>query len=122
MVLELFSARENNLCEMGILKVYANQYQDYIKNICSYLFKWYHNGSKLFPYRGPILCHHWNNRIFLYIYKYIYLSNISQTSAGNKVVDQSDVVGASPVGAASSTSSLSTTTGNWRQLIGKRQL
>ena len=35
-------------------------------------------------------------------------SNISRTLLGNKVVDNSDVVGASPVGAAPTTSSLST--------------
>ena len=36
------------------------------------------------------------------------VSNISRTLVGNKIVDHSDVVGASPVGAAPSTSSLST--------------
>ena len=35
-------------------------------------------------------------------------SNISRTIAGNKIVDHSDVVGASPVGAAPTTSSFST--------------
>ena len=35
-------------------------------------------------------------------------SNISGTLVGNKVVDNSDVVGASPVGAAPTTSSFST--------------
>ena len=35
-------------------------------------------------------------------------SNISHTFVGNKIVDNSDVVGASPVGAAPTTSSLST--------------
>ena len=35
-------------------------------------------------------------------------SNISRTLVGNKIVDNSDVVGASPVGAAPSTSSFST--------------
>ena len=35
-------------------------------------------------------------------------SNISHTSVGNKIVDNSDVVGASPVGAAPTTSSFST--------------
>ena len=35
-------------------------------------------------------------------------SNISRTLLGNKIVDNSDVVGASPVGAAPTTSSLST--------------
>ena len=35
-------------------------------------------------------------------------SNISRTLAGNKIVDNSDVVGASPVGAAPTASSFST--------------
>ena len=35
-------------------------------------------------------------------------SNISSTLVGNKIVDNSDVVGASPVGAAPTTSSFST--------------
>ena len=35
-------------------------------------------------------------------------SNISPTLVGNKIVDNSDVVGASPVGAAPTTSSFST--------------
>ena len=35
-------------------------------------------------------------------------SNISRTLLGNKIVDNSDVVGASPVGAAPTTSSFST--------------
>ena len=35
-------------------------------------------------------------------------SNISCTLVGNKIVDNSDVVGASPVGAAPTTSSFST--------------
>ena len=35
-------------------------------------------------------------------------SNISHTLTGNKIVDNSDVVGASPVGAAPTTSSFST--------------
>ena len=36
------------------------------------------------------------------------VSNISHTLVGNKIVDHSDVVGASPVGAAPTTSSFST--------------
>ena len=35
-------------------------------------------------------------------------ANISSTFVGNKIVDNSDVIGASPVGAAPTTSSLST--------------
>ena len=40
--------------------------------------------------------------------RYRKTSNISRTLVGNKIVDQSDVVGASPVGAAPTTSSFST--------------
>ena len=39
---------------------------------------------------------------------YSQTSNISGTFVDNKIVDQSDVVGASPVGAAPTTSSFST--------------
>ena len=40
--------------------------------------------------------------------KYRQITNISRTLVGNKIVDHSDVVGASPVGAAPTTSSFST--------------
>ena len=40
--------------------------------------------------------------------KYRKTSSISRTLLGNKIVDNSDVVGASPVGAAPTTSSFST--------------
>ena len=39
---------------------------------------------------------------------YLKTSNISPTLVGNKIVDHSDVVGASPVGAAPTTFSFST--------------
>ena len=39
---------------------------------------------------------------------YCQVSNIRRTLEGNKIVDHSDVVGASPVGAAPTTSSFST--------------
>ena len=42
------------------------------------------------------------------IYSYRETSNIRRTLVGNKIVDHSDVVGASPVGAAPTTSSFST--------------
>ena len=48
-----------------------------------------------------------NEQIIHYeIYRQV--SNIRRTLAGNKIDDHSDVVGASPVGAAPTTSSLST--------------
>ena len=40
--------------------------------------------------------------------EYRQVSNIRRTLIGNKIVDHSDVVGASPVGAAPTTSSFST--------------
>ena len=50
-----------------------------------------------------------NQPIFLLgISNYRKTSNIRRTLAGNKIVDHSDVVGASPVGAAPTTSSFST--------------
>ena len=45
-------------------------------------------------------------QILIYIYRKT--SNISHTFVGNKIVDNSDVVGASPAGAAPTTSSFST--------------
>ena len=39
--------------------------------------------------------------------KYRQVSNISRTLAGNNIVDHSDVIGAAPVGAATTTSSFS---------------
>ena len=44
----------------------------------------------------------------LSIMTYRQTSNISRTLGGNKIFDHSDVVGASPVGAAKTTSSFST--------------
>ena len=43
-----------------------------------------------------------------YLLMYRITSNISCTLVGNEIVDHSDVVGASPVGAAPTTSSFST--------------
>ena len=42
------------------------------------------------------------------LYNYRQVSNIRHTLAGNEIIDHSDVVGASPVGAAPTTSSFST--------------
>ena len=47
-------------------------------------------------------------RRFLYDYSYCQTFNISRTLISNKIVGHSDVVGASPVGAAPTTSSFST--------------
>ena len=44
----------------------------------------------------------------LYMFDYRLLSKIRRTLVGNQIVDYSDVVGASPVGAAPTTSSFST--------------
>ena len=45
---------------------------------------------------------------FWWQFHYLQTSNIRRTIVGNKTVDHSDVVGASPVGAAPTTSSFST--------------
>ena len=50
----------------------------------------------------------WLRRWRLGMDEYHKTSNISPTLVGNKIVDNSDVVGASPVGAAPTTSSFST--------------
>ena len=44
----------------------------------------------------------------LWVYDYRQTSNISGTLVGNKIIDHSEVVEASPVGAAPTTSSFST--------------
>ena len=46
--------------------------------------------------------------VFALVYNYRKVSNIRRTLVGNKIVDHSDVVGASPVGAAPTTSSFLT--------------
>ena len=46
--------------------------------------------------------------ITLAYYTYRKVSNIRRTLVGNEIVDHSDVIGASPVGAAPTTSSFST--------------
>ena len=46
--------------------------------------------------------------VALSYWMYRQVSNIRRTLDGNKIVDHSDVAGASPVGAAPTTSSLST--------------
>ena len=58
---------------------------------------------------------------YIIIYTYYQISNI-RSIVDNKVVDHSDVVAASPVGAAPTTSSFSTWLDTWLQWIGQRQL
>ena len=48
------------------------------------------------------------SRIMVHVIVYRKVSYIRRTLVGNKIVDHSDVVGASPVGAAPTTSSFST--------------
>ena len=50
---------------------------------------------------------YYENVCVLHIAIYRQTSNVSRTLIGNKIVDDLHVVGASPVGAASTTSSLS---------------
>ena len=51
---------------------------------------------------------HWPLVDGVVIFNYRQVSNISCTFVGNQIVDYSDVVGASPVGAAPATSSFTT--------------
>ena len=58
---------------------------------------------------GPMYLLHGQRTMFHEILcDYHKVSNIRRTLVGNKIVDHSDVVGASPVGAAPTTSSFST--------------
>ena len=57
----------------------------------------------------PDLCHPLDMALHVLSHnEYCLVSNIRRTLVGNKSVDHSDVVGASPVGAAPTTSSFST--------------
>ena len=56
----------------------------------------------------------------VHILCYRKVSNTRRTLAGNKIVDHSDVIGASPVGAAPTTSHSQLSA--WLQWIGQRQL
>ena len=66
--------------------------------------------------------------VYLYLFlcgnncemNYRQVSNIRRTLVGNEIVDHSDIVGASPVGAAPTTSSSRLNT--WLQWIGQKQL
>ena len=72
----------------------------------------FEKGSPRFLYTGtqlqlPIV--HVNSSLYLFDYSmYRQVSNTRRTLVGNQIVDHSDVVGASPVGAAPTTSSFST--------------
>ena len=56
----------------------------------------------------PLMWYVTNLYIQYHFVAYRKLSNIRRTLVANKIVDHSDVVGASPVGAAPTTSSFST--------------
>ena len=65
---------------------------------------WLHESQELYMNVRLLACH----IIPIKHRTYRKTSNIRRTLAGNKIVDHSDVVGASPVGAAPTTSSFST--------------
>ena len=72
---------------------------------------WHTYADKLQRWLG-ILCEFFQFLVenilqILISYHYRQVSNIRRTLVGNKIVDHSDVVGASPVGAAPTTSSFS---------------
>ena len=68
------------------------------------LKKLFHFRSVWYQVEGSV------NYLALHLREHVYrkVSNIRRTVVGNKIVDHSDVVGASPVGAAPTTSSFST--------------
>ena len=76
-------------------------------------FLWPWDPSSMFCYYfnynfvNKMRIHHQSHRISS-IWSYRKVSNISHTLVGNQIVDKSDVVGASPVSAAPTTSSFST--------------
>ena len=68
-------------------------------------------GEYIIPHfhKNPNICYTGNQcYIDSYSFNYRKTSNMSRTLVGNNFVDHSDVVGASPVGAAPATSSFST--------------
>ena len=67
-----------------------------------------HRGPKKSAIRLIIITIFENSFQYICNKMYRQVSNISRTLVGNKIVDNSDVVGASPVGTAPTTSSLST--------------
>ena len=66
------------------------------------------NYQKTRDNKGPYYWTHVHGNNGIHLIKYRKTSNISCTLVGNKIVDHSEVVVASPVGAAPTTSSFST--------------
>ena len=67
-------------------------------------------------YHGTLTLLSGHGHSFRYHKTYCQISNIRCTSVGNRIVDHSDVAGASPVGAAPTTSSSSTSTPGFNRL------
>ena len=66
------------------------------------------HGANVLPRHPPFPIPQSASPVSMLHANYRKVSNISRTLVGNKIVDHSDVVGASPVGAAPTTSSFST--------------
>ena len=81
------------------LSIIAEWYKAYYAVISSYLAFLVFNLTWFSIHLYTIIIHSYNNRKTY---------NIRRTLVGNKIVEHSDVVGASPVGAAPTTSSFST--------------
>ena len=82
---------------------------DGLKGIATIVAWWYLRSEKQIMFsnqKGESQCQEGSDDILPMIY--CETSNISHTLVGNKFVDHSDVAGASPVGAAPTTSSFST--------------
>ena len=71
---------------------------------------WYHFNTRREQVLNSRLLYHILRRTVLTLNGFYYrqISNISCTFVGSQIVDHSDAVGASPVGAAPTTSSFST--------------
>ena len=78
-------------------------------NVCGFMTMRFHHrtGIVAWWYDRMLTCYIRDSWVNFMTYRKI--SNIRRTLVGNKIVDHSDVVGASPVGAAPTTSSFS----NW---------
>ena len=87
---------------MSFFQYWDSRYKDKIVSQPSYLYNRNPNTwiDSFYTEMEPYCCEVKTN--------YRQVSNISRTVVGNKIVDHSDVVGASPAGAAPTTSSFST--------------
>ena len=95
-IVSLLETRDRGFCLNGSSINHSKYFITFWKNIVTV---------------GMSFCQNWNassNKNGMLLLSLSRVFNISRTLVGNKIVDYSDVVGASPVGAAPTTSSFST--------------